>query len=117
MFADPLAITIDGATSSLPRVQQDGRKSIYQKNDQTLTETISHTTSNQRTRSLVKVEERKIVADPLISDKSDYDNASFQIVLERPIYGFSLAELQKIWAGIKAQMDDNFIAKIYGQES
>lgn len=116
MFSDPQTITVNAVAKVLPRVLVEGRKAVYQLADQTYTLTISHQPTKERTRSLYRVDLRAVVADPLTS-ANDYEDASFQIVLDRPLAGFSLVTLQQLWTGIKTHMDDALIAKLFGQES
>lgn len=116
MFSDPFSITIDGVSSSLPRTKSEGLSSTYQRADGNLIEVISHQVSNNRIRSLLKVTQRIVAADVLTS-VNDFQSASVQVVIDRPIDGFSVAQIQKLVAGTLGQLSDANIAKLYGQES
>lgn len=119
-FTDPLSLTIAGAPNSLPRVETSGRRSLYQKSDGLVSELISHenfrSQGKERVRSLVQVEQRAIVVDPL-SSVNDYDFIQIQVKFNRPLVGFTATQLSDLWAALKAQVDAAFVAKIFGNES
>jgi len=122
MFTDPLSLTINGVASSLPRISQETAKgtitSLYQNSDETLKVTISHQkTGAGRIRSVVRVDQRKIVTSPLDSSSSDYDTLSCYTVFERPEYGFSQLEMQYLETALEGLIDNTAIGKLYGRES
>lgn len=78
MLADPLAnVTLSGAAQTLPRIFLDGRKAIYQKNDQTLTITVSQETVKEagvnRQKSRVHVEQKFTAPDPYNAEAGNKD--------------------------------------------
>jgi hypothetical protein len=118
MFADPQSITVNAVAQSMPRVETSTRKSIYQKNDQTFTLTISHQTGkDQRIRHLARFDQRAIVTNPLDNTKQDYDTLTFYVVIDRPSYGFSMTQTEQLIAGFKTWLDNTCIDKLFGQES
>jgi hypothetical protein len=116
MFADPQSVTVNSVAQSMPRVENDGRKSIYQKSDGTYTLTISHTPSKDRVRSMARVDQRAIVPDPLTS-VNDFETLSFYVVLDRPLAGFSMTQVEQLIAGVKTWLDNTAIDRLFGQES
>lgn len=117
LFTDPQSVTINAVPHSMPRILSKDLKATYSKNDETVTMTISHQPSNNgRTRSQVRLDQRKIVTNPLDSS-TDYDTLSFYFVLDRPSYGFSQVEVELLIAGLKTWLDNTAIGKIYGKES
>lgn len=118
MFTDPQSVTVNSVAQSMPRVLVDGTSATYQKNDETWKLIISHQkASKDRIRSMVRLEQRAIVTNPLDATSSDYDTLSFYCVLDRPSYGFTLAQCQQIIAGLQAWLDATAASKLYGQES
>jgi hypothetical protein len=128
MFTDPQTVTVNAVAKAMPRVEQKGRQAVYQNSDQTFTLTISHTITEgrsksgssptgQRIRSLVKVEQRAIVANPLDASQQDYDTLVFYCVIERPGYGFSDLQVKQLVAGLKTWLDDTAVGKLFGMES
>lgn len=117
MFSDPkTSITISGVNQSMPRIQIDGSKAIYQKADQTHTETISHIVQGgDRVRTLDRLDIRKVVADPLTAE-NDYQNLGIYVVIDRPNFGFSSADVEAAVTGFLAQFNAAYVAKLYGRE-
>lgn len=123
-LSDPLVFTLDAINHNLARVRVRDMASDYQNADQTLFETVSHQNSPTRknesgpgVRSLISVQRRKIVADPLNAESQEFKTLGIQIVFDRPVYGFTATEVDALWAALKAQVNTAFVTKIVGQES
>lgn len=116
MFADPQTVTINSVAKSLARVLVAAKSSTYQNADETFKLTVSHQKSGTRTRSMVRIDQRAIVTNPLDSS-NDYDTLSFYCVFDRPEYGFSLAQIQQLIAGLQTWLDSTAVGKLVGQES
>jgi len=116
MFTDPQSVTIAGVAKSLPRVLIAGTSATYQANDQNVTLKVSHQKSGDRIRSMVRVDQRAIVPDPLTS-VNDYENLGVYLVIDRPEVGFSSTQVNDLVAGLKAFLDSTAVGKLYGQES
>lgn len=132
MFSDPQSITVNAVAQSMPRVSQSGLASVYKKSDGTYRLEISHQTTTQNRsrnttsgiqtvkqtviRSLVRFVKRAIVADP-VSSTNDYEELVVQLVVQRPEVGFTMVELEQVWAGFVAWANTATIDKVYGLES
>lgn len=118
MFPDPMTgLSINSVAQSLPRVSMGDLKGIYQTNDEVFKMTISHTVQgNGRVRSLVRLDHRKIVTNPLDSS-NDFDTASIQLIIDRPAYGFSVTEIDYDVQGLKGWATTAFVTKLFGKES
>lgn len=118
MFSEPITFTVNGVAQSLKRVQMGpGLASTYQNADESWKMTISHEQpKNGRIRSQVRVDQRKIVTNPLDSS-NDYDTMTFYCVLDRPAYGFSILEAEYIVAAFQAFLTSPNVDKLYGKES
>jgi len=116
MFTDPQSVTVNAVAQSMPRVKTKDLSSVYQKGDQTFTLTISHTPAKDRIRSMARIDQRAIVADPLTA-VNDYQTLSFYVVVDRPNYGFSMTQVEQLVAGFKTWLDNTAIDKLFGQES
>jgi hypothetical protein len=116
MFADPISVTVNSVAQSMPRVETNGRKSVYQKGDETFTLTISHAKTGSRVRSMARSDQRAIVPDPLTS-VNDYETMSFYCVIDRPEAGFSVTQVEQLVAGFQAWLTTSVVDKLYGQES
>lgn len=116
MFADPQTLTVNSVAKSLPRIMIDGQKAIYQMADQTFTLTVSHQPAKDgRVRSTVRVEQKAIVTNPL-DNTNDYDTLVFYYVLDRPSFGFSMAQVEQLVAAIQAFTTTTVVDKLFGQE-
>lgn len=116
MFADPQTVTVNAVAQTMPRVSSTGLKSVYQKADGNWIFTISHTPSKGKVRSMVRIDQRAVVADPLTS-VNDYETLSFYVVVDRPDYGFTSTQLDQLITGFKTWLDATAIGKIFGMES
>lgn len=116
MFSDPQVVTVNAVAKSMARILLEGTSATYQTSDELFKLKISHQTSGTRTRSMVRLDQRKVVTNPLDST-NDYDTLSFYFVIERPSYGFSQTEVEQLVAGLKTWLDNTAIGKLYGKES
>lgn len=116
MFTDPQSVTVNAVAQSMPRIKTDGFSSIYQKSDESFKMTLSHQKSNKRIRSMARIDQRAIVADP-ITAVNDYETLSFYVVIDRPEVGFSVTQVEQLIAGFKTWLETTAIGRLYGQES
>jgi len=116
MFSDPQVITVNAVAQSMPRVETNGKKSIYQKNDGSFTLTVSHSASKDRIRSMARIDQKAIVPDPLTA-VNDYETLSFYAVIDRPMAGFSTTQVDQLIAGFKTWLDTTASGRLFGQES
>lgn len=117
MFSDPQSVTVNAVAKSMPRIENDGTKSIYSKSDGTFKLTISHQrTGNGRIRTMVRLDQRAVVPDPLTS-VNDYETLSVYNVIDRPEVGFSATEVGYLTAALNAWQDSTAVGKLYGLES
>jgi hypothetical protein len=103
MFADPQSVTVSdlngGSAISLPRIIDEALRSVYRSNDGLVTLTISHApkgtpgTANYRVSSMIRLDTKVLAADPLNADRSIYQSASVWTVIDRPEFGFTVAQL------------------------
>lgn len=116
MFADPQSITVAGVAKSMPRISTSGLTTIYSKDDETYKMTLSHQKSNSRIRSMARVDNRAIVADPLTSE-NDYETLTFYVVVDRPEVGFTSTQVNDLVAAVKTWLDATAVGKLFGLES
>jgi len=133
MFPDPFSFTLagynGGSAFNMARVSQT---STGGKNPSTTTTyksvvddlvymTITHTVGKDgRIRSLIQVELRKIVTNPLDSTKQDYDSVIVSKQYNRPGYGFSLTDVTNLTTALNAWESASSYAnttKLFNRES
>lgn len=115
-FLDPQTITVNAVAKVMPRIQVIGPSAIYQNSDESFKLTISHQKPSLRIRSMARIDQRVVAADPLTS-VNDWQSLGMYLVIDRPTVGFSLVQVTQQWAGFKTWLDDPAIARLYGQES
>lgn len=116
MFADPQVVTVNAVAQSMARVLISGQSATYQKSDGTFKLTVSHQISKQRIRSMVRIDQKAVVPDPLTA-VNDFEVLSFYFVIDRPEFGFSSTQVDQLVAGLKTWLDSTAIGKLYGLES
>lgn len=116
MFSDPQSITVNAVAQSMPRIESNGLKTIYKKADRSYTLTVSHQLSKGRVRSMVRVDKRAVVTNPLDSS-NDYDTLAVYFVIDRPEEGFSSTEIDHVRAALSAWLDTTATGKLVGMES
>lgn len=117
MFSDPLSVTVNSVATPLPKVAANGRSGVYESADGALSLTISHT-NNKRTRSVVRIDRKKVGADALNpATNKQYVSAAY-LVLDHPFTGFTDDELRFDAVALADLIKSSgFIAKVLGQES
>lgn len=121
MFPDPQSLTLAGSSISLARVKTTSNgaetSSVYQNADESLVLTITHKrTTKGRIRTEIRQDWKKIVTNPLDST-NDYDSTSVYTVIDRPLYGFSITDIDNLVITQKGWMTTTNVTKLYGQES
>ncbi|DAD51996.1 TPA_asm: coat protein [ssRNA phage Esthiorhiza.2_20] len=92
---DPFPINLDGTDYSLPRVSVGQNQSSYYLDtdgaDGRLRVTAS-TSYGKRIRSVVRVDQNKILSNLLVSGSSFDAGMSFYCVMDSPLQGFAVAD-------------------------
>lgn len=117
MFSDPISITVDSTPVSLPRVATEGQSATYKSADETYGLKISHQTSKNRTRRMVRLDSFLVAADPLTSVNA-YQQSAVYLVIDHPTYGLPDATVMD---GVNALLDllgtAGVLDKVMGGES
>lgn len=118
-FADPQSVTIDGATSSLPRVSVGNGSAEYRSSDGNITLKAS-SSYGSRTRRVVRIDHKKVSENEFLPDQNVIRSMSCYLVFDLPTVGYSNAEAKAIYDGFKTQLaasSDAIITKLLGGES
>jgi hypothetical protein len=116
MFTDPQTVTINAVAQSMPRIKVGATDSTYRTADETFQFRISHQTTKNRTRRMVRIDKTVIAADPLTAVNSS-QSAGVYLVIDEPKFGFSDADLDFIVDGFIAWFTAGNIAKLLGSET
>lgn len=114
-LSDPQSVTVNTVAKSMPRIQTEQGKSIYQKDDQTFRLTVSHQTSGTRVRHMVRLDEKKVAADPLTAVNS-YQTTGVYLVIDEPAYGFTDTEINYDVQALVAWLTQANVLKVLALE-
>lgn len=117
MFADPQSVTINTVAIPLPLIARNGRSGVYSTSDGSLTLTISHANA-KRTRSVVRIDRKKVGADALNPSTNKQYVFSTYIVIDKPFTGFTETEMLNDVVGLlDLAKTSGFVSKVLGQQS
>lgn len=121
MLADPFSFNPGTGAVNLARIAVGNMSADYANQDATLEAHVGHQiTKAGRVRHEYQVTQTKAVTDP-ISSQVDSDNCTIRILIDRPPFGWTQAQIISLVAGFKASLtetaDTGLIAKLYGKES
>lgn len=114
-LSDPQTITINAVPKTCARIQSDGTKSVYATADEEVKLTISHQESKNRTRRMIRVDQRVIAADPLTS-VNEYKSLGVYVVIDEPEYGFADANIDYVVQALKTWLATATVLKVLGSE-
>lgn len=115
-FADPQSITVNAIAKSMDRVKSEGFRSEYAMPDQEYKMVISHQVTKGRIRRMVRVDFRKVVADPLTA-VNDYQNLGVYFVIDEPEYGFTDTDIDYVVQALKTWASSANVLKVLGNQS
>jgi hypothetical protein len=120
MFTDPQKVKFDGTTETeVPRVSTGALNSTYVSSDGLSKLEIS-STQGRRKRHMVKLTVNKIIASVLNPAQNEEVSTSCYLVVDRPVSGFTNAELKKLVEGMVAFLSASSYSattKVLGMES
>lgn len=118
MLADPQSITIDSAAISLPRVLTGTEVGSFVGPNTELT--VASTAKNGRVRTVARLNQSKVTTDPLVGSTNIFVNDSVALTINRPVSGYSdaevLAQVKGFIAWLTASTDAN-LKKIIAKEN
>jgi hypothetical protein len=110
-FADPQSVTINAVANSLPRVSSGVDSGSFQKDDATVKLSVS-SSYGKRTRRTIRLDHKKIAADPLQPSTNTLFTMSAYIVVDVPVTGYTLAEQKQIVDGLTAYLTASSGARV-----
>lgn len=115
-FTDPQSLTINSIATSVPRTEVDNLKSIYTSADGNVKLTISHQPAADRTRHMIRADQRIVASDPLTAVNA-YKNLGVYLVIDQPNFGFSATTINYLVAALTAWLSSTNVGKVVGGES
>ncbi len=103
-FADPQTVTINAVAQTLPRTGFQPNAGIFTKDDGNVKLTVANVAGKARTRRSLRLDYRKIAADPLVSAQNVMYSMSAYLVVDIPITGFTVAEQKYVVDALTAYL-------------
>lgn len=119
MFADPQSVTINAIAHSLPRVSSGDYTGTFSKDDGNVVLKVTHT-RGKRVRRTIRLDHKKVAADPLVADQNLNYSMSAILTLDVPPLGYTPTEVKQILDGLLANLAASSAAntvKFIGGES
>lgn len=114
-FADPQTLTVNSIAKTLNKVSSEGSRTVYATDDEIYKMTISHQESKNRTRRMVRVDQRVVAADPLTS-VNEYKTLGFYFVIDEPEFGFTDTEIDYVVQALKVWASSANVLKVLGNQ-
>lgn len=115
MLSDPQTLTINGVANTCAKISTSETKSVYQTADESVKMTVSHQESKDRTRRMIRVDQRVVAADPLTA-VNEYANLAVYVVVDQPEFGFSIAQIDYVVQALKTWLATATVTKVLGAE-
>jgi hypothetical protein len=110
-FADPQSVTINAVAQSMPRTSSGVNTGTFTKDDGTYKVTVSHS-YGKRTRRSIRIDGKKIAADPFDTTRNEQVSMSFYVVVDVPPQGYTVAEQKLVIDGFLTYLTASSGAKI-----
>lgn len=110
-FADPQTVTINAVAQTLARTSSGTNSGVFTKDDGSVKETISHT-YGKRTRRMIRLDHKKIAADPLQPSTNTQFSMSCYFVADVPLTGYTVVEQKQIVDALTAYMTASSGARV-----
>lgn len=119
MLADPQSLSYNSGSVSLPRVSVGNKSATYESADGAFELLVSHQAVKSRERSVVRLNHKKLAADPLDPSTNRPYDMTVQVLLNRPLnVGYTDAEATLVYDALVAFVGGStFKSKFFGSES
>lgn len=94
-FADPQSLTIGGTATTLPRVFFEGNEGQFATADDATRLRVSNQ-YGRRTRRLLRIDSKKVIADPLNPNINTPVGLSVALTVDVPVQGYTVAEQKAV---------------------
>lgn len=112
MFVDPQSVTISAVAQTLPRTGVTLTEGVFTKDDGNVGLRVSHSGTKGRKRHLLRLDFRKIAADPFTSGINTEYTMSVYTVIDVPLVGFTIAEQKAVADALVAYLTASTGARI-----
>jgi hypothetical protein len=118
-LADPLEMTLYTEVTPLPRVDSGNHSGTYMSSDGNTEVVFSHS-KGKRDRGVIRINHKKVVPDLFLADLSNEVSASFSLVFDSPLAGYSGDDLAGLFSGLLEMISADsaaILAQFLGGES
>jgi hypothetical protein len=119
VFADPQSVTINAVANSLPRISSSDLAGAFSKDDSNVILKLNHSVG-RRMRHTVRLDHRKIAADPFVGSLNAQYSMSVYMVVDVPLVGYTVTEQKQVVDGLTlwtTTSSGGNITKLLGNES
>lgn len=117
MFTDPQTVTVNAVAQTLAAISREKLKSVYREDIGEYELVISHQENSKRDRRVVRLNRVKTTTDPFIPANNVEVSHSCYFVIDAPVAGYSVTELEDDILGLVAWMTSANVLKVLGGES
>jgi hypothetical protein len=110
-FADPQSVTINAVAQTLPRTSTLGTKGTFTKEDGNVSLIVSHDLG-ARSRRTIRLDHRKVGADPFNGALNAKYSMSVYLVVDHPQVGYTNTEIKQIVDGLTAYLTASSGARV-----
>lgn len=110
-FADPQSITVNAVPVSMPRTGFGDSAGQFTSADGNYQFSVSHS-YGKRMRRVVRVQQKKTSADPLIPSQNVASTMGTYLVVDHPVNGFTVAEQKYLVDALVAYLTASSGAKV-----
>jgi len=111
-FADPQTVTINAIAQTLNRTLSGPTSSGFTKDDGNVKLTVSHQNTGKRLRHNIRLDHRKIAADPLATAYNAQYSMTVSTVVDVPLVGYTVAEAKQVADALYAYLTASSGAKV-----
>jgi hypothetical protein len=111
-FADPQTVTINAVAQTLPRVGISDTRGVFRKDDASVQLQFTATSNGKRDRNAVRIDHKKVAADPLMPSTNALFSMSVTLVVDTPVAGYTLAEKKQIADALVAYLTASSGARV-----
>lgn len=118
-FADPQSVTINAVAQTLPRTSSGVNTGVFTKDDGSVKLSVGHTTG-KRARHTIRLDSRKVAADPFVTGVNTSYSMSVYMVVDVPTVGYTIAEQKQIVDALTAYLtasSGSKVTQLLGNES
>jgi len=110
-FADPQSVTINAVPISLPRIAAGVGSGAFQSADGATKLSISNS-YGKRTRRMARIDVQKNAADPLNPTSNLPYNMACYVVVDVPLFGYTVAEQKQVVDGLSLYLSASSGARV-----